>query len=100
MKSRYDDDAAGALVQELAPQTSELLALRTYSARLVGSEPSLVLHGGGNTSVKATATTPPGRDHRGPSREGLRLGPRDHRAGRATRPYASRRFAGCARSTR
>tara|TARA_B100001248_G_C27395388_1_gene465196 strand:+ start:522 stop:2666 length:2145 start_codon:yes stop_codon:yes gene_type:complete len=28
------------------------LALRTYSARLLGSEPELVLHGGGNTSVK------------------------------------------------
>jgi rhamnose utilization protein RhaD (predicted bifunctional aldolase and dehydrogenase)/NAD(P)-dependent dehydrogenase (short-subunit alcohol dehydrogenase family) len=57
MKSRYDDAVAGALVRELAPHTSELLALRTYSARLVGSEPSLVLHGGGNTSVKASATT-------------------------------------------
>ncbi len=30
---------------------------RTYSARLVGSDPALVLHGGGNTSVKAKAKT-------------------------------------------
>jgi len=30
------------------------LALRTYSARLLGSDPELVLHGGGNTSVKST----------------------------------------------
>ncbi len=45
------------MVRELSPRASELVALRTYSARLVGSEPSLVLHGGGNTSVKATATT-------------------------------------------
>jgi rhamnulose-1-phosphate aldolase/alcohol dehydrogenase len=57
MKSRYDAAAAESLVRELAPRASELLALRTYSARLVGSEPSLVLHGGGNTSVKATVTT-------------------------------------------
>ena len=28
------------------------LALRVYSSRLLGKEPSLVLHGGGNTSVK------------------------------------------------
>jgi rhamnose utilization protein RhaD (predicted bifunctional aldolase and dehydrogenase)/NAD(P)-dependent dehydrogenase (short-subunit alcohol dehydrogenase family) len=57
MKSRYDVEEAGALVKHLSHRTSELLALRTYTARLVGSEPSLVLHGGGNTSVKATATT-------------------------------------------
>ena len=31
------------------------LALRTYSARLLGSDPELVLHGGGNTSVKSKA---------------------------------------------
>jgi rhamnose utilization protein RhaD (predicted bifunctional aldolase and dehydrogenase)/NAD(P)-dependent dehydrogenase (short-subunit alcohol dehydrogenase family) len=57
MKSRYDAAEAGALVRQLSERASELLALRTYSARLVGSEPSLVLHGGGNTSVKANATT-------------------------------------------
>jgi len=32
------------------------LALRTYSSRLLGAEESLVLHGGGNTSVKGYAT--------------------------------------------
>jgi rhamnose utilization protein RhaD (predicted bifunctional aldolase and dehydrogenase)/NAD(P)-dependent dehydrogenase (short-subunit alcohol dehydrogenase family) len=32
------------------------LALRIYSARLLGQEPRLVLHGGGNTSVKTTET--------------------------------------------
>lgn len=32
------------------------LRLRVYSSRLLGSDPSLVLHGGGNTSVKATVT--------------------------------------------
>jgi len=31
------------------------LALRLYSTRLIGREPRLVLHGGGNTSLKAAA---------------------------------------------
>ncbi|MDO8675244.1 MAG: bifunctional aldolase/short-chain dehydrogenase [Candidatus Omnitrophota bacterium] len=31
----------------------DLLKLRVYTSRLLGQEPSLVLHGGGNTSVKA-----------------------------------------------
>ncbi|MBX3276138.1 MAG: bifunctional aldolase/short-chain dehydrogenase [Sandaracinaceae bacterium] len=45
MKSRYDDAAA----------PTEVLQLRAYTSRLLGAEPSLVLHGGGNTSVKHTA---------------------------------------------
>jgi rhamnose utilization protein RhaD (predicted bifunctional aldolase and dehydrogenase)/NAD(P)-dependent dehydrogenase (short-subunit alcohol dehydrogenase family) len=32
------------------------LALRVYSSRLLGQDPSLVLHGGGNTSVKISQT--------------------------------------------
>ncbi|MEK7991358.1 MAG: bifunctional aldolase/short-chain dehydrogenase [Thiotrichaceae bacterium] len=32
------------------------LDLRVYSSRLLGQNPNLVLHGGGNTSVKSTAT--------------------------------------------
>ncbi len=38
-----------------APPESDLLAMRVYTSRLLGSNPDLVLHGGGNTSVKATA---------------------------------------------
>lgn len=57
MESRYDAEAAARMVQDLAPKVSELLALRTYTARLIGADTALVLHGGGNTSVKATATT-------------------------------------------
>lgn len=57
MESRWvEADAAKAIVERKA-NVSELLALRTYSARLLGQNPSLVLHGGGNTSVKAEATT-------------------------------------------
>lgn len=31
------------------------LALRVYSSRLIGRDPDLVMHGGGNTSLKSTA---------------------------------------------
>jgi rhamnose utilization protein RhaD (predicted bifunctional aldolase and dehydrogenase)/NAD(P)-dependent dehydrogenase (short-subunit alcohol dehydrogenase family) len=37
-------------------------ALRAYSSRLLGADPSLVLHGGGNTSVKVTSKSVLGRD--------------------------------------
>ncbi|HEY1879075.1 MAG TPA: bifunctional aldolase/short-chain dehydrogenase [Caulobacteraceae bacterium] len=57
MKSLWDDEAAvAAVVRYAADGVSEDLALRTYSARLLGAEPALVLHGGGNTSVKTLAT--------------------------------------------
>lgn len=36
-----------------APKKDDL-ALRVYTSRLLGQEPDLVLHGGGNTSVKTT----------------------------------------------
>lgn len=35
-----------------ASQFTDDLSLRVYSSQLLGSDPSLVLHGGGNTSVK------------------------------------------------
>ncbi|HEY8062219.1 MAG TPA: bifunctional aldolase/short-chain dehydrogenase [Gemmatimonadales bacterium] len=45
MQSRWNDaEAAGYRTP---------LELRVYTSRLLGAEPSLVLHGGGNTSVKA-----------------------------------------------
>lgn len=57
MKSRWSEVAAArAVVGAGEGGISEELALRTYSARLLGADPSLVLHGGGNTSVKATVT--------------------------------------------
>lgn len=48
MRSRWNDE-------EAAEFAGDPLSLRVYSSRLLGSDPSLVLHGGGNTSVKATA---------------------------------------------
>jgi rhamnose utilization protein RhaD (predicted bifunctional aldolase and dehydrogenase)/NAD(P)-dependent dehydrogenase (short-subunit alcohol dehydrogenase family) len=47
-----DEDARAAVARYAAQGVGEDLALRTYSARLLGSDPRLVLHGGGNTSVK------------------------------------------------
>jgi len=43
-------DAKGFI--EHYPNIPEELALRIYTSRLIGSNPDLVLHGGGNTSVK------------------------------------------------
>ena len=40
--------------QEAAACGNDWLAQRVYTSRLLGREPSLVLHGGGNTSVKAS----------------------------------------------
>ena len=39
-----------------AAQCKDDLDLRVYSSRLLGQNPNLVLHGGGNTSVKITET--------------------------------------------
>jgi rhamnose utilization protein RhaD (predicted bifunctional aldolase and dehydrogenase)/NAD(P)-dependent dehydrogenase (short-subunit alcohol dehydrogenase family) len=56
MRSRWNDaDAARAVARYAAAGHSQDLALRTYSARLLGAEADLVLHGGGNTSVKTSA---------------------------------------------
>src|SRR5690348_2575450 len=53
MKSRWSDSEAEAFVKRYADKgVSRDLALRTFTTRLLGSDPRLVLHGGGNTSVK------------------------------------------------
>ena len=49
MKDLWDDDGA-------AECGDDLLALRVYASRLIGQSVDLVLHGGGNTSVKASFT--------------------------------------------
>ena len=40
--------------QEAATFGADLLGQRVYTSRLLGKNPALVLHGGGNTSVKVT----------------------------------------------
>ena len=57
MNSRWSDKDAADFVTRYAPAWGEALAARTYTSRLLGIETSLVLHGGGNTSVKGTWRT-------------------------------------------
>ncbi len=53
MQSRWVDRDAKATVDHYAAAgVIPELALRVYSTRLLGGDPALVLHGGGNTSVK------------------------------------------------
>lgn len=55
MRSAWSDDDARAAVEHYTrryPTCNADLALRVYTSRLIGGDPSLVLHGGGNTSVK------------------------------------------------
>ena len=52
MKSRWNDAEAAKYVAEYGAAWGEDLALRTYTSRLIGQEQDVVLHGGGNTSVK------------------------------------------------
>ncbi|HEV2500543.1 MAG TPA: bifunctional aldolase/short-chain dehydrogenase [Terriglobia bacterium] len=56
MQSKWSEPDAARFVENYAPQWGDDLALRTYSARLLGDDPALVLHGGGNTSVKNSFT--------------------------------------------
>lgn len=56
MKDKWSDTAASGFVSKYAEKWGEDLALRTYSSRLIGSEGDLVLHGGGNVSVKGART--------------------------------------------
>jgi rhamnose utilization protein RhaD (predicted bifunctional aldolase and dehydrogenase)/NAD(P)-dependent dehydrogenase (short-subunit alcohol dehydrogenase family) len=51
MKSSWVDRDADAMVQRYAGSGRDL-ALRVYTTRLLGRDPKLVLHAGGNTSVK------------------------------------------------
>src|SRR5215467_7530378 len=53
MQGQWRDDDAEAMVAHYAKSgISRDLALRVYTTRLLGQDPKLVLHGGGNTSVK------------------------------------------------
>jgi rhamnose utilization protein RhaD (predicted bifunctional aldolase and dehydrogenase)/NAD(P)-dependent dehydrogenase (short-subunit alcohol dehydrogenase family) len=57
MKSAWVDSEAQAAVARYARDgVARDLALRVYTTRLLGQNPKLVLHGGGNTSVKTRMT--------------------------------------------
>src|SRR5688572_19345390 len=57
MESRWSDRDANQYVERYAEQAGEAIALRVYTSHLIGSDPALVLHGGGNTSLKGLHTT-------------------------------------------
>jgi rhamnulose-1-phosphate aldolase/alcohol dehydrogenase len=52
MQSRWSDADARHAVETWGARWGEDLALRIYTSRLLGAESALVLHGGGNTSLK------------------------------------------------
>jgi rhamnose utilization protein RhaD (predicted bifunctional aldolase and dehydrogenase)/NAD(P)-dependent dehydrogenase (short-subunit alcohol dehydrogenase family) len=57
MQSRWSDDDAEIIVRHYAGRgVNRDLGLRVYTSRLLGRDRRLVLHGGGNTSVKTLAT--------------------------------------------
>ena len=56
MKNLWSDRDARAFVRRYRAQGANAdVARRVYTTRLLGADPRLVLHGGGNTSVKTTA---------------------------------------------
>ena len=56
MKNRWSENKANLIVKKYGKKWGKDLALRTYASRLIGSDKELVIHGGGNTSVKGTFT--------------------------------------------
>src|SRR5215813_12453403 len=63
MKNRWNEREARSFIARYKTAGADL-ALRTYSARLIGQDASLVLHGGGNTSVKTVSRTVDGESAR------------------------------------
>ena len=58
MKSKYSDKEAKLFINQFAKKgVSKDLALRIYTTQLLGNDPTVVLHGGGNTSVKSSIKT-------------------------------------------
>jgi rhamnose utilization protein RhaD (predicted bifunctional aldolase and dehydrogenase)/NAD(P)-dependent dehydrogenase (short-subunit alcohol dehydrogenase family) len=55
MQNSFDQGEAREFVERYG-ELPEALALRIYTSRLLGGEPALVLHGGGNTSLKLRTT--------------------------------------------
>src|SRR5258708_26582101 len=66
MQSRFvKTDAEAMVVRYGEAGVSRDLALRVYTTRLLGADPRLVLHGGGNTSVKTRTGDLMGREVEG-----------------------------------
>ena len=56
VENRYSEEEARSFCTRFAA-VGEDVALRVYTSRLIGAEKQLVMHGGGNTSVKSTWRT-------------------------------------------
>ncbi len=64
MPSRWDESELASLIETYAAEgVGRDLATRIYTTRLLGQDPELVLHGGGNTSVKTTMADALGTTH-------------------------------------
>ncbi len=57
MNDRWLDQDAASAIERWGDVHGKEFALRLYTARLIGSDPSLVLHGGGNVSLKGRTQT-------------------------------------------
>ncbi len=63
MENRWNDQEAQAAIGKYS-DVSEDIALRVYTSRLIGSNSALVIHGGGNTSVKSNIKNRVGEETR------------------------------------
>ena len=61
MQNRWNESQAKATIEQYK-DVLEDVALRVYTSRLIGADPRLVLHGGGNTSVKSVAKNAVGEE--------------------------------------
>jgi len=61
MPNRWNESKSKAAIEQYK-DVSKDIALRVYTSRLIGADPSLVLHGGGNTSVKSVTTNAVGEE--------------------------------------
>ncbi len=56
MENRWSDDKAAQFIEKYGNRWGRDLAIGLYVASLIGAEDKLVLHGGGNSSVKTSHT--------------------------------------------
>ena len=62
MNNAWVETEANAFIKTHRSEGGAEIALLAYAARLVGSQPDLAMHGGGNTSLKGVVKTLLGDD--------------------------------------
>ena len=62
MNNAWMETEANAFIKTHRVRRGAEIALLAYATRLVGSQPDLAMHGGGNTSLKGMVKTLPGDD--------------------------------------